>query len=131
MIAAGRPKAVLRAAAPEAIINVAANFILIPAFGVVGAASASIISRSAVNPIFLLQLARTEIWPTATSYLRSFANLGIAYAASFPLAPLEHWGKVLSLGLYVVLSLKFSGLTRADLNLTNAGPSASVEAVAR
>jgi O-antigen/teichoic acid export membrane protein len=121
LIASGRPRVVLRAAVPEAAINIMANLLLIPAFGAFGAAGASVLSRSIVNPLFLWQLPRTAIWPTAVSYLRSFLNCGVAYAASLLVSPLGHWGKALSLCLFVALSLRFSGLTWADMTFRHAG----------
>lgn len=129
LIASGRPRAVLLAGIPEAAINILANLILIPTFGPLGAAIASVISRSAVNPVFLWQLPRPEIWPTAVSYLRSFLNLGVAYAAALLLTPLGHSGKALSLCLFVALSLKFSGLTRADMTFGHAGVSGPARGV--
>jgi O-antigen/teichoic acid export membrane protein len=121
LIASGRPRAILRAAIPEAVINIAANAILIPRFGLMGAAGASVISRCVANPVFLFQLARSQSWPTAVCYLRSFLNLGIAYTAFWLMSPLGAWAGVLSLGVFAVLTLRFGGLEWDDLTLKNAG----------
>jgi O-antigen/teichoic acid export membrane protein len=121
LIASGRPDVILRASVPEAIINIVANLVLIPRYGLMGAAAASVISRSVANPIFLLQLSPTHVWPTAASYLRSFLNLGIACATLWAFAPLGHWSKVLSLAVFSVLSLRFAGLEWADITFKNAG----------
>jgi O-antigen/teichoic acid export membrane protein len=121
LIASGRPGVVLHAAIPEAVINITANLILIPRFGMFGAAAASVISRSAANPIFLLQLPRAQAWPTAVCYLRPFMNAGIAYASLLALAPLGPWAKVISLCVFMVITLCFGGLQWADVTFGHAG----------
>ena len=54
LLASGRAKATLFASIPEALINVGINLLLIPGYGVIGAAWASTLSRVIVNPIFLI-----------------------------------------------------------------------------
>lgn len=115
LIASGNPGGMVRAGVPEAAVNIAANVILIPAFGLYGAAAASILSRAVANPIFLLQLPGIRAWPTATCYLRSFFHGGVAYAFYLAAAPMGSWAKVASLLLFAALSMKFSELAWADI----------------
>jgi len=77
LIASGRSKATLSTTVPEAAINVGLNLLLIPRWGILGAALASSVSRTAVNPIFLFFLKKDRL-NTMGSYSRSFLCLGLA-----------------------------------------------------
>jgi hypothetical protein len=48
-------------------------------------------------------------------------NAGIAYASLLALAPLGPWANVVSLGVFIVITLCFGGLQWADVTFGHAG----------
>lgn len=114
LIASGRPKTILLCSIPESLINVAGNLVFIPKWGVMGAACASVISRCAVNPIFVMLLGLQQFSHNSWSYLKSFICLGITCLIFWFLPPLGLWGKGLIVVIFVLLSFIFGVLLLSD-----------------
>lgn len=115
LLASGRSNATLIASVPEAIANVGLNLLLIPGWGVIGAAWASTLSRAVVNPIFLLLLEPRMSVFYGWSYLKSFVSLGIAVAAFVILQPSGFSGRGLVIGIFLLASLLFGSVFFSDI----------------
>jgi O-antigen/teichoic acid export membrane protein len=115
LVACGRPKAVLLSSIPETLLNVGINLLLIPSWGIIGAAWASVISRTAVNPIYLVLLGKGSSHDLAWTYLKSVLCLGVAWFALMLFELSGSWKKVFVIGIFVVLSFYMKSILLSDL----------------
>ena len=125
LIASGRPRSIVFPSAVEALVNVLGNFALTPGFGAMGAATASLLSRMAVNPLFLVALGRDTRWRMASSFVRTLFSLAATWlVAAVFVGPSGDAGILtgaLLLAFHVGLCLLLGAVRLADLRLV-AGP---------
>jgi O-antigen/teichoic acid export membrane protein len=114
LIASGRPKATLSTTVPEAAINVGLNLLLIPRWGILGAALASALSRAAVNPVFLFLLKKDRV-NTMGSYFRSFICLGLACLVLFMPGTFGFWREGTALMVFLLLVALMKALHVSDI----------------
>jgi len=115
LIAQGRPKATLVTTIPEALVNVGLNVVLIPRLGIMGAALASAISRTLVNPIFLFLLGRKSRILAMWSYIRSYISLGICCMLAVVVEPYLFWRKGMILLVFLALVMSMKVLLWSDI----------------
>lgn len=115
LISSGRPKVILLTSIPEALLNIGGNLLLIPQWGILGAACASAVSRAVVNPIFLLLLGRRRLFCNSWSYLRSYMSLSIACIVFVLLKPASFGGKVIIIVLFVLVAFLLKAFLLSDM----------------
>ncbi len=107
-----------------ALLNVGLNFVLIPLYGIVGSAIATVIAQMAVNTVFYVEMRKTQKVPIAKKFYRSLlAVIGMAvftYAMTtlsapllliIPLSGLLYIGILFVLRDYTILELRKSART--------------------
>lgn len=118
LVASGRSKAILLTSIPESFINIVANLLFIPIWGVIGAAFASLMSRCAVNPVFLILLGLRNIKSNSLSYLKAFMCLGVVAIIFWLLKPLGVFGKSVIVGIYILMSFAVGSIMISDVKQT-------------
>lgn len=105
------------------VINVILNFLLIPPFGIIGAALATAISLAGINFVRLAQvLSRLRLNPLSSSLLRPFVSASISFLFLFlirRMASSESFGWIIaqtfiSLSIYAMV-LYLIGLEKEDI----------------
>ncbi|HEX9859655.1 MAG TPA: flippase [Nitrospirota bacterium] len=104
----------------DTVVNVAANLLLVPVFGIIGAASAALISRTATNPVNVIFLKRSGIGVDVMQYVKPMAALaacaGMCHFSGMDSVPARLVVLAVFCGLCNVMSVitvdDFSGLVR-------------------
>jgi O-antigen/teichoic acid export membrane protein len=121
LVASGRPRLIVLPGAVEALVNVLANFLFTPAFGVMGAATASLVSRAAVNPLFLAAFPRDVRWRMASSFAPGLVSLGATWVLAVAWVGTARNPSVLAglllLGFHVCLCFLVGAVRPADLRV--------------
>jgi stage V sporulation protein B len=70
LVALGQPDKPVKINIVETITNIIANLVLIPIYGLIGAAFATLLSRCITNPVNLYFLKKTEISVDVSQYIK-------------------------------------------------------------
>lgn len=99
-----------------AALNVALNLVLIPPYGIVGAALATSLSYLALNGLYLFQLdRRLGVRPVSLEFLQTAGSIGLITVVAWLLgirAPIDAHGRILAVGLvflpgYLLICYRF------------------------
>ncbi len=99
----------------NAVVNILGAVLLIPPFGLAGAAAASLLARAATNPVYVFFLAKAGVRAGVWQYAAPICFLGICGAVFLALGSPGPFLKGLLILLLVALSVKWSVITSADL----------------
>lgn len=115
LVAAGDATRPMMINVAHTTINVLANLLLLPVFGIAGAALASITGFVATNPVYAWFLRRRELRVRVDYYLRPIAVFGVFALATLALDPDSVIEKAAIIGLFLLACVVFSVIVREDV----------------
>ncbi|GFE58376.1 flippase [Geobacter sp. AOG1] len=115
LVAAGYSKLPVLINIVDTVVTVIANFVLIPAFGIMGAAYAAIIARGVTIPFNVYFLKRYGIYPNSLEYLKPLLILGLCIIIANYTTP-SIFLNIMLISLYLIISARFSVITRMDMS---------------
>lgn len=102
----------------DAVVNISANLILIPIYGVMGAAMAALLARAATNPVNVFFLKKKGIAVNSLEYLKPAGVFLICLALRYVDGSGSFVNGSLVLFLFLILSVRCDIITVADLSAT-------------
>jgi len=115
LVALGHSDKPIKANIVEAVTNIVANLILIPAFGLIGAAFATILSRCATNPVNFYFLRNANVAVKASQYLMPLLVCGIIVALNSIISPTTVYLKICMVLIFPVACYAFSVIKKSDI----------------
>jgi O-antigen/teichoic acid export membrane protein len=115
LVAAGDATRPMMINVAHTTINVLANLLLLPVFGIAGAALASITGFVATNPVYAWFLRRRELRVRVDYYLRPLAISGDVARATLALDPDSVIEKAAIIGFFLLACVVFSVIVREDV----------------
>ena len=101
-----------------AITNVSLNLVLIPTFGIIGAAIASVISLATINALKSAQIFRIhKIHPFAKNYLKPVVTSGVLMFIIYVLVKV-FWGPTITMLMLIALGFLFFALSGLSILIT-------------
>lgn len=116
LIALGYPDKPVKINTVNAAVNILGAVLLIPHFGLVGAAGASLLARAAANPVYVYFLRKGGIRADVLQYGIPMAIFGICAMLFLTLGSTGTFQKGLLILLLLSLSIRWSVISAADLN---------------
>jgi O-antigen/teichoic acid export membrane protein len=97
-------------------VNVIGNLLLIPLWGIVGAALSSVLGFVATNPVYVYFLRRRNVDASVMAYLKPVLIFGVCWFLIFTFQPTLLLSKMAILGLFIGINLLMSVITIEDLS---------------
>lgn len=116
LVAAGYSKLPMLINTVDTAVALVANIIMIPRYGITGAACAAILARAVSVPVNLFFLRKYGIRVRSAPFIKPLVIAGCCYGASLIL-PVTLAVNLFLLAVFILMSLGFSVITRGDLSL--------------
>jgi len=116
-VAAGNSKAPPVSNTVNTIVTIVSNLVLVPVWGILGAAWASILGGTATNPLNVWFLRRTGLIPRVMDYVKPLALFGLLYGLFWWLQPEELYIRVLFLPAFLVASFVLKIVPLEDIRM--------------
>jgi O-antigen/teichoic acid export membrane protein len=117
LIAIGEPDKPLRVNAVRAVVNLAGNMVLIPVFGFVGAALASLVGNVVAIPLDICFLSRGGISTRFSSYAKPILSFGVCAAGFLALGATSPVMPLAIIGLFGCACVTSSAVTKEDISV--------------
>jgi O-antigen/teichoic acid export membrane protein len=117
LTAAGYPGRSLGENITRATVNILADLLLIPVFGFIGPACATILAGYMANPVAVWLLRRSDITVTVSPYVKQTLLLMVCAAFFWWIQPVEISYKLSMAILFVMLNVALSTISWEDFNL--------------